>query len=202
MRREVNALGWRVGKPTSGNTSVRRKSVSQYRIFSARGWHSQAALAGLIASVPLMHPVSASGQSMSHDMPGMEHEHHGTAPATQQPSPPAPNAQQLSPAKPDVAREAPVSAPATTPEQGAMPAMEHGGHEMGGMQHMKGQFGPYPMSREASGTAWNPDSTPQQGMMFMSGDWMLMGHANLFGVYDDQGGPRGASKTFAAGMVM
>ena len=43
--------------------------------------------------------------------------------------------------------------------QGAMPGMEHAGHEMGGMQ-MQGQFGPYPMSREASGTAWEPDSTP------------------------------------------
>src|SRR5439155_11846285 len=83
----------------------------------------------------------------------------------------------------------------------AMPGMEHGGHEMGGM-HMQGQFGPYPMSREASGTAWQPDSTPHQGIMFMSGDWMLMGHANLFGIYDHQGGARGGSKTFAAGMVM
>ena len=84
---------------------------------------------------------------------------------------------------------------------GATPDMQHGGHEMGGMQ-MKGQFGPYPMSREASGTAWQPDSTPHQGVMFMSGDWMLMGHANLFGVYDNQGGPRGGSKAFAAGMIM
>src|SRR5262249_18373607 len=83
----------------------------------------------------------------------------------------------------------------------AMTGMQHGGHEMGAM-HMHGQFGPYPMSREASGTSWQPNSTPLQGVMFMSGEWMLMGHANLFGVYDDQGGPRGGSKTFAAGMVM
>jgi len=83
----------------------------------------------------------------------------------------------------------------------AMPGMEHGGHELGAM-HMQGQFGPYTMSREASGTSWQPDSTPHQGVMFMSGDWMLMAHANLFGIYDHQGGPRGGSKTFAAGMVM
>jgi hypothetical protein len=44
-------------------------------------------------------------------------------------------------------------------EMGAMPGMQHDGHEMGGM-HMQGQFGPYPMAREASGTAWQPDSTP------------------------------------------
>src|SRR5207248_7360194 len=83
----------------------------------------------------------------------------------------------------------------------AMPGMQHGEHGMNGMQ-MKGQFGPYSMEREASGTAWEPDSTPHQGVMLMSGDWMLMGHANLFGVYDHQGGPRGGSKTFAAGMLM
>ena len=83
----------------------------------------------------------------------------------------------------------------------AMPGMQHGEHGMGGMQ-MKGQFGPYSMEREASGTAWQPDSTPHQGVMFMSGEWMLMGHANLFGVYDHQGGPRGGSKTFVPGMVM
>src|ERR1051326_4328886 len=84
---------------------------------------------------------------------------------------------------------------------GAMPGMQHGGHEMGAT-HMQGQFGPYTMSREASGTAWQPDSTPHQGVMFMSSDWMLMGHANLFGIYDHQGGPRGGSKTVAAGMVV
>jgi len=83
----------------------------------------------------------------------------------------------------------------------AMPGMEHGGHEMGRMR-MQGQFGPYTMSREASGTSWQPDSTPHQGVMFMSNEWMLMGHANLFGVYDHQGGPRGGNKAFAAGMVM
>ena len=64
---------------------------------------------------------------------------------------------------------------------GAMPGMEHGEHGMQhgehGMEgmHMQGQFGPYAMSREASGTAWQPDSTPHQGVMFMSGEWMLMG---------------------------
>ena len=83
----------------------------------------------------------------------------------------------------------------------AMPGMEHGGHEMDRMR-MQGQFGPYTMSREASGTSWQPDSTPHQGVMFMSNEWMLMGHANLFGVYDHQGGPRGGNKAFAAGMVM
>jgi hypothetical protein len=89
-----------------------------------------------------------------------------------------------------------------TTEHTGMPSMQHGtGHEMGAMP-MLGQFGPYPMSREASGTAWEPDSTPHQGIDFMAGEWMLMGHANLLAVYDHQGGPRGGSKAFPAGMVM
>lgn len=77
-------------------------------------------------------------------------------------------------------------------------SMDHGGMTM----PMSGQFGPYSMSREASGTAWQPDSTPGQGVHLMAGEWSLMGHANLFGVYDRQGGPRGGSKTFIAGMLM
>jgi len=184
--------------------------MSPHRVCGAREWHRHSVLAASIVSVPFLISVHASGQAVS-DMSGMEHEHHGGAPAAQ-PSSPAPPRQKPAPAMPGTAppREAPAATepmPGMTHQeapgaaQGAMPEMEHDGHEMGGM-HMKGQFGPYPMSREASGTAWNPDSTPQQGVMFMSGDWMLMGHANLFGVYDHQGGSRGGSKIFAPGMVM
>ena len=125
--------------------------------------------------------------------PRRREHHHGGASA--QPSLAAPNTEQAAPVPPGITPQAPEIAPVVTP------GTEHAGHEMGDMQ-MKGQFGPYPMSREASGTAWQPDSTPHQGVTFMSGDWMAMGHTNLFGVYDHQGGPRGANKTFAAGMVM
>ena len=67
---------------------------------------------------------------------------------------------------------------------------------------MHGFYGQYPMSRESSGTAWVPDSTPMEGIHTMSGDWMTMlhGYGNL--VYDHQGGPRGDEKTFSEGMVM
>ena len=82
-----------------------------------------------------------------------------------------------------------------------MPGTGAGAHDMTAMP-MLGQFGPYGMAREASGTAWQPDSSQLQGIMLMRGDWMLMGHANLFGVYDHQDGPRGGNKAFAAGMVM
>jgi hypothetical protein len=58
------------------------------------------------------------------------------------------------------------------------------------------------MSRWASGTAWQPDATPPAGAEVMAGDWMLMGHALLNGVYDWQGGRRGNEKTFLSGMLM
>jgi hypothetical protein len=77
-----------------------------------------------------------------------------------------------------------------------MPAMEHASHAM------KGAFGPYPMTRESSGTAWQPDASEHQGLMTMSGDWMLMAHGTLNLVYDHQSGPRGDDKTFVSGMLM
>jgi len=40
-------------------------------------------------------------------------------------------------------------------------AMGHEAHEMTGF------FGPYPMSREGSGTSWQPDSSPMEGIHWM-----------------------------------
>lgn len=67
---------------------------------------------------------------------------------------------------------------------------------------MTGAFGPYPMTREASGTAWQPEASPHGGAHVTAGRWSLMGHATVFGVYDRQGGPRGGEKAFVAGMAM
>jgi hypothetical protein len=79
-----------------------------------------------------------------------------------------------------------------------MPMGEHAGHEM----TMTGALGAYPMERESSGTAWQPDASEHTGLMSMSGDWMLMAHGVLNLVYDHQGGPRGDDKGFASGMLM
>ena len=65
-----------------------------------------------------------------------------------------------------------------------------------------GNLGSYPMSRDASGTSWQPDAASHQGIHRMAGDWMLMGHMMLTGVYDTQSGPRGNDKTFLEGMLM
>ncbi len=67
---------------------------------------------------------------------------------------------------------------------------------------MRGVLGPYAMTRESSGTSWQPDASVHAGLHHMAGDWMLMGHALLNGVYDWQEGPRGDQKTFVSGMVM
>ena len=65
-----------------------------------------------------------------------------------------------------------------------------------------GILGSYPMSRDASGTSWQPDAAEHGGVHDMEGDWMLMGHLMLTGIYDTQSGPRGGDKTFLAGMAM
>jgi hypothetical protein len=67
---------------------------------------------------------------------------------------------------------------------------------------MRGVLGPYAMTRESSGTSWQPDASVHAGLHHMSGDWMLMGHALLNGVHDWQEGPRGERKTFVSGTVM
>ena len=73
----------------------------------------------------------------------------------------------------------------------------------GAMSHMMtGALGPYSMTRDASGTSWQPDSAIHGGLDVMEGDWMLMAHTLINGVYDWQQGPRGDHETFASGMIM
>jgi hypothetical protein len=80
---------------------------------------------------------------------------------------------------------------------GAMPAKD----SMPQM-HMNGALGSYPMSREASGTSWQPEAAPHRGIHLSAGDWMIMLHARLLGIYDTQSGPRGGDQYFASGMLM
>src|SRR5882724_3474175 len=67
---------------------------------------------------------------------------------------------------------------------------------------MQGMYGPYPMTREASGTSWQPESSPHEGIMAMHGEWMTMIHGFINLIYDHQGGPRGDTKTFSSSMLM
>lgn len=79
-------------------------------------------------------------------------------------------------------------------------SMHHGMH--GETHAMQSFYGPYPMSREASGTSWQPQVSPHEGIAFDTGEWrgMLHGFAQL--VYTDQEGPRGDEDFYATNMLM
>jgi hypothetical protein len=67
---------------------------------------------------------------------------------------------------------------------------------------MQGALGVYPISREASGTSWQPDAAPMTGLHTTAGDWRVMVHGYADVVYDKQGGRRGDEKTFVPSMFM
>jgi hypothetical protein len=73
---------------------------------------------------------------------------------------------------------------------------------MANMPGMSGFYGAYDMTREGSGTSWQPESTPMSGLTTMKGDWLGMADAFINLIYDDQGGPRGARETFSTSMLM
>jgi len=66
-------------------------------------------------------------------------------------------------------------------EATAPPAPSHAAHD--GV-YSNGAIGRYPASRDASGTAWQPDSSEHGGVHAQYGQWSLMGHLTLNGVYD------------------
>lgn len=89
----------------------------------------------------------------------------------------------------------------TAATQEGADANEHAGHDMASMP-MTGALGPWPMSREASGTSWQPDQSEHAGIHTTVGDWSVMSHALLNLTWDRQDGPRGDEKTFVSGMLM
>jgi hypothetical protein len=118
-----------------------------------------------------------------------------------------------------------IAAPAAAQDAApAMPGMDHSkmdraqsepGHDMAGTdmspmdmpgmdmgQPMRGALGPYAMTREASGTSWQPDASTHEGLHLTAGPWMVMVHGVLNAVYDKQYGPRGDEKGFVSGMLM
>lgn len=98
---------------------------------------------------------------------------------------------------------------AAQPEGGHHDHMTHAGNDgrdmiVGEFPFMPSALGPYPVSRDASGTAWQPDAANHGGVHITLPDttWMAMVHATVDTVYTSQGGPRGDDKFFAGGMVM
>jgi hypothetical protein len=83
-----------------------------------------------------------------------------------------------------------------------LPVWAWGAETESTMPGMAGMFGPYPMTREASGTSWQPESTPMEGIHHMGDEWTTMTHGVADFIYDDQGGPRGGTKSFSSSMLM
>ncbi|HKY18241.1 MAG TPA: hypothetical protein VJL82_04855 [Rhizomicrobium sp.] len=87
--------------------------------------------------------------------------------------------------------------------QSASPQGMH--HDMSGMRHevaMHGLLGRYAMTREASGTSWQPQAAPHSGIPLTVDDWMVMLHGRVSGIADWQSGPRGDDQVFSTSMAM
>ena len=140
--------------------------------------------------------ATAFGVALIGSAPAMaQHEGHAGHPA---PTPPAADhpGDETAPEEQD---ERPEGAPDERQATGH-DGMDHG--PAGEGRFMAGALGPYPMTREASGTAWQPDASRHSGPEILAGRWALMGHALLNLVQDWQQGPRGGDKAFLSGMAM
>ena len=91
-------------------------------------------------------------------------------------------------------------------EMHAIPSIGHRDHAIGPAHEiMHGMYGNYPMTREASGTSWVPDSSPQEGFYIMYKDWMFMVNGFSYLVFDQQRGPlgnKGKDQVFSSNMFM
>jgi hypothetical protein len=88
------------------------------------------------------------------------------------------------------------------PDHMNMPGMSMQGMEMSGMMMPSSVDLADPMSRESSGTAWIPDSTPMYGRMYMRNGNMLMVHGAAFPRYTDVGSKRGSRRLDAPSWFM
>jgi hypothetical protein len=74
--------------------------------------------------------------------------------------------------------------------------------DMSGAPAMRASLGPYAAMREASGTAWQPDSAPMDGLHLGHGDWQWMLHGTLWAIANHQSGPRGDDMVYPQGNIM
>jgi hypothetical protein len=149
----------------------------------------------MAASALTLAPLAAPAVAQHQPMPGMQ------MPAPAKPAPEKSEQEKPTEKAPPSSEPTPMdhSQMGHTPAAPMnMPMGKHSGHEI----PMTGSLGPYPMQRESSGTAWQPDTSGHPGLMRMSGDWTFMAHGVLNLVYDHQSGPRGDDKFFPSGMLM
>jgi hypothetical protein len=79
----------------------------------------------------------------------------------------------------------------------AQESTQHDHSAMPMTMHMAASGGDF-----ASGTSWQPLSSPQYMWMKAYGSWNLMFHGQLILGYDQQGGPRGTGKAFSNNWLM
>ena len=149
---------------------------------------------GPLASAAFAASLSLALPAAAQDMPGMAPP---AKPAATKP-PPSTDMPMDMPMDHDMPGMGHAAAPQTeaskpAPAPMAMPGMSHG---------MTSAIGAYPMSRDGSGTSWEPDASPHEGVHAMAGGWMTMSHALINLVYDKQDGPRGGDKAYVSGMIM
>jgi hypothetical protein len=73
--------------------------------------------------------------------------------------------------------------------------------QMGGMRHMTHAFSlSLPMTRNGSGTSWQPDATPMYAYMHHGRNWNYMVHGSVFLQYNGQNinnkGRKGSESAF------
>jgi hypothetical protein len=59
-----------------------------------------------------------------------------------------------------------------------------------------------PMTRNASGTSWQPDAAPMRGLHFSAAGWAFMVHGTLSAGFDDQLGSRGGQDVISTNWLM
>lgn len=93
------------------------------------------------------------------------------------------------------------------PASESEPVTEERGEAASGDEHarmMDAMTGPLgiPLQQSASGTAWQPASTPMYGHMVLAGDWGFMFHYLAFAGINVQGSERGATEFITTNWLM
>lgn len=193
------------GKYAADELSIQAASVGSFTYYCSVRGHAKGGMFGTIAvgATPEESSTRSSASTSTHDHSTHEaetHEHSTTNDAA------AHNDsahKDLTPrdaaAHEHSAHEHSMSnAAAANPDEksGAAMSDQHSGHDKGLMSPMSMRSTVDlndPMSRESSGTAWLPDSSPMYAKMRMKGDKMLMFHGQAFPRYTSVGGDRDVS---------
>ena len=183
-------------KSAGKKTPTKKATATKTKASGSSAGDASAAPAGGTSMEGMAMPMAKGGAQPSGQPMPMDHSQHGGMTV------PMPMSGQSAP---DGAQPMPMDHSQMDHSQMGQMPMDHGQMVMGGHgghMAMNAALGPYPMERESSGTAWQPDTSEHMGLMTTSGDWMLMAHGVVNFVYDHQSGPRGDDKAFASGMLM